>query len=187
MFFGRKSNLDEFEAEALPHWNDLYRAAVRQLKDEAKAEDVLQEAYLKAWKSFHQFERGTNCRAWLFRIMFNCIHDHRRHWFQTKVTTEPDDRLEAKYPYAPPIPQGLTDEEIIAAVQALPDTYREVVLLADVEEFSYKEIADVLRVPMGTVMSRLSRARKALRVKLAGVADSYGIGRAAMGGATGCE
>jgi RNA polymerase sigma-70 factor (ECF subfamily) len=119
--------------------------------------------------------------------MFNCIHDHRRHWFQTKVATEPDDFLETKYPYAPPIPQGLTDDEIVAAVQALPDIYREVVLLADVEEFSYKEIADVLRVPMGTVMSRLSRARKALRVKLAGVVDSYGIGRAAIGGATRCE
>ena len=160
MFFGQKSNIDEFEAEALPHWNDLYRTALRQLKDEAKAEDVLQEAYLKAWKSFRQFRRGTDCRAWLFRILFNCMHDHHRHWFNTKVTNEPEEKLEAMFPYAPPIPEGLTDEEIVAAVQELPDNYREVVLLADVEEFSYKEIAEVLSLPMGTVMSRLSRAER---------------------------
>ena len=76
MFFERKSNIDEFEAEALPHWNDLYRTALSQLRDEALAEDVLQKAYLKAWKSFHQCRKGSDCRAWLFRIMFNCIHDH---------------------------------------------------------------------------------------------------------------
>ena len=187
MFFGRKSSLDEFEAEALPHWDDLYRTAVRQLNDEGRAEDVLQEAYLKAWKSFHQFRRGTNCRAWLFRIMFNCIHDHHRHWFNTKTTDEFDDTVSAKFPYAPPIPDGLTDEEIVAAVLALPERFREVVLLADVEEFSYKEIAEVLSLPIGTVMSRLSRARKSLRTTLAGVAESYGIGRDQMGAGTACE
>jgi len=64
VLFGPKSNIAEFEAEALPHWNDLYRTALRQLRDEAVAEDVLQEAYLKAWKSFHQFRKGTDCRAW---------------------------------------------------------------------------------------------------------------------------
>jgi RNA polymerase sigma-70 factor (ECF subfamily) len=103
------------------------------------------------------------------------------------VTNEPEEKLEAKFPYAPPIPDGLTDEEVVAAVQELPDNYREVVLLADVEEFSYKEIAEVLSLPMGTVMSRLSRARKALRMSLAGVAETYGIGRATAGGAAKCE
>ncbi len=187
MLFGRRSSLDEFEAVALPHWNDLYRTAAAQLKDEARAEDVLQEAYLKAWRSFHQFRRGTDCRAWLFRIMFNCIHDHHRHWFNTKATDEFDEKAAAKFPYAPPIPDELTDEEIVAAVRELPDRYREIVLLADVEEFSYKEIAEVLGLPIGTVMSRLSRARKSLRTTLAGVAESYGIGRAQMGAEKACE
>ena len=114
MFFERKSNIDEFEAEALPHWNDLYRTALSQLKDEALAEDVLQEAHLKAWKSFHQFRKGSNCRAWLFRIMFNCIHDHHRQWFSTKTVNEPGEGMEGHFPYAPPIPDGLTDEDVVA-------------------------------------------------------------------------
>ena len=155
---------------------------MRQLRDEAVAEDVLQEAYLKAWKSFHQFRKGTDCRAWLFRIMFNCIYDHHRQWFNTKTVGEPEDRLEAHFPHAPPIPDGLTDDDIVSAVQSLSANYREVVLLADVEEFSYKEIAEVLDLPMGTVMSRLSRARRNLRGILAGVAKSYGIGRSTSGG-----
>ena len=182
MLFGPKSDIAEFEAEALPHWNDLYRTALRQLRDEAVAEDVLQEAYLKAWKSFHQFRKGTDCRAWLFRIMFNCIHDHHRQWFNTKTVGEPEDRIEAHFPHAPPIPDGLTDDDIVSAVQSLSANYREVVLLADVEEFSYKEIAEVLNLPMGTVMSRLSRARRNLRGILAGVAESYGIGLSTSGG-----
>ena len=182
VFFGRNSNIDDFEAEALPHWNDLYRTALHQLKDQALAEDVLQEAYLKAWKSFHQFRKGTDCRAWLFRIMFNCIHDHHRQWFNTKTVSEPEDAMEAHFPYAPPVPDKLTDEDIVAAVRGLAANYREVLLLADVEEFSYKEIAEVLNLPMGTVMSRLSRGRKQLRTTLAGVAESYGIGRSSSGG-----
>ena len=182
MFFGRKSNMDNFEAEALPHWNDLYRTALNQLRDEAVAEDVLQEAYLKAWKSYHQFRKGTDCRAWLFRIMFNYIHDHHRQWFNTKTVGEPADAMEGHFPYAPPIPGGLTDEDIVAAVGQLAPNYSAVVLLADVEEFSYKEIAEVLNLPMGTVMSRLSRGRKQLRTTLAGVAENYGIGRSSSGG-----
>ena len=179
----RTVNIDEFEVEALPHWNDLHRTALRQLRDEALAEDVLQEAYLKAWKSFHQFRRGTDCRAWLFRIMFNCIHDHHRQWFNTKTVGEVEGRPEIHYPYSPPIPSGLTDDEIKRAVDGLDANFREVLLLSDVEEFTYREIAEVLGLPMGTVMSRLSRARRQLRTSLAGVAESYGIGHAAAGGA----
>ncbi len=182
MFFRQRTNLEEFEAQALPHWNDLYRTAVRLLGDEAQAEDVLQEAYMKAWKSFHQFQKGTDCRAWMFRIVFNCIHDHRRNWFNVK-TVGRDETFEESLPYAPSVPDRLTDEEVLTAIDGLPPNYREVLLLADVEEFAYKEIAEVLEIPMGTVMSRLSRARKLLRAPLAGVAETYGIGAAGTGGA----
>ena len=184
MLFRRKANLDEFEAEAVPHLNDLYRTAVRLMGNPAHADDVIQETYLKAWKSFHQFEKGTNCRAWLFRIMFNAIHDHRRRWFNVKVVGEEEAQLETKLPYAPPVPDKLADEEILGALDETPSNYREAVLLADVEEFAYKDIAKALGVPIGTVMSRLSRGRKLLRTTLAGVAGAYGIGTAAKGGQT---
>ena len=184
LLFRRKANLDEFEAEAVLHLNDLYRTAVRLMGNPTHADDVIQETYLKAWKSFHQFRKGTNCRAWLFRIMFNAIHDHRRRWFNVKVVGEEEAQLETKLPYAPPVPDKLADEEILGALDELPSNYREAVLLADVEEFAYKDIAKTLGVPIGTVMSRLSRGRKLLRTTLAGVAGTYGIGTPAKGGQT---
>src|ERR1051325_1451455 len=157
MRFGRATKKEEdFEAAALPHLNDLYRTATRAIGDRAEAEDLVQEAYLQAWKSFHRFELGTNCRAWLFKILFHVIHHHRRKWFHISLFKEGDDFLEETLVYEAPVPQNLKDEEVLQAVEKIPQQYREVVLLADGEEMAYKEIADVLRIPVGTVMSRLS-------------------------------
>ncbi len=164
----------EFEAVALPHLQELYRTAARLLGDGAKAEDAVQETYLQAWKSFARFETGTNCRAWLFKILVNTIHHHRRGWFQLRRVPESQEILD-QTPVAP-VPQRLDQSEIIRALDLLPADYRAVVLLADVQEFSYKEIAGLLDVPIGTVMSRLSRGRKMLRRQLADLARSYGIG-----------
>ena len=85
----------EFDAEAMPHLNDLYRTAARMLGDRARAEDVVQEVYLQAWKSFHRFEKGTNCRAWLFKILFHCVNHHRRKWFRFPLLKENEEFLEA--------------------------------------------------------------------------------------------
>ena len=169
---------ERFEAEALPHLNDVFRTAVHILRDREQAEEVLQEVYFQAWKSFHRFEPGTNCRGWLFGILFNCIHHHRRKWFRFPLLKPSEDFLEANLMYTPPIPDSLTDGEILAALDRVPDDYRAVVLLVDVEEFAYKEVAGILSVPIGTVMSRLSRGRKLLRDRLATVAQAYGIGKA---------
>jgi len=173
---------ERFEAEALPYLNDVFRTAVHILRDREQAEEVLQEVYLQAWKSFHRFERGTNCRAWLFGILFNCIHHHRRKWFRLPLLKPGADFLEANLMHTPPIPESLTDGEILAALDRVPADYRAVVLLVDVEEFAYKEVAEILSVPIGTVMSRLSRGRKLLRDRLATVAQSYGIGKTAEKG-----
>jgi RNA polymerase sigma-70 factor (ECF subfamily) len=180
MLFAQKPRREEFEAVALPHINDIYRTAARLLADGGKAEDVVQDVYLQAWKSFHQFEPGTNCRAWLFKILFNCLHHYRRKWLNLRVIRESEDALEQAA--APPcaLPEHITDEEVLAALSAVPQDYRAVVLLTDVEEFSYKEAASILNVPIGTVMSRLSRGRKLLRERLAHLAQSYGIGGAAL-------
>ena len=173
---------DRFETEAMPHLNDIFRTASRLVGDRARAEDVAQEVYLQAWKSFHRFETGTNCRAWLFKILFHCVNHHRRKWFRFPQLKETEEFLEANLVSATPIPEQLTDEDILTALDGIPSDFRSVVLLVDVEEFSYQEASDILTIPIGTVMSRLSRGRKALREQLTEVARSYGIG---LGKATG--
>jgi RNA polymerase sigma-70 factor, ECF subfamily len=155
-----------FETVALPHMNDLYRAAHSMMRHRQDAEDVLQEMYLRAWRAFDRFEPGTNCRAWLFKILFNVIRNHRRKWFRLVLTSEPE-TFEETMVYEPPIPQDLSDEEILDAFGKLPPQFREVVLLVDVYDFSYKEAHETLKVPIGTVMSRLSRGRQLLREQLA--------------------
>lgn len=171
-----------FEIEAMPHLNDIFWTATRVLGERARAEDVVQEVYLQAWKSFDRFEAGTNCRAWLFKILFHCVNHHRRKWFRFPLLKENEEFVEANLTYSPPVPDRLTDEEILAALDAIPSDFRSVVLLVDVEEFAYKEAADILQIPIGTVMSRLSRGRRLLREQLTGVARSYGIARTAGGG-----
>jgi RNA polymerase sigma-70 factor, ECF subfamily len=166
---------ERFDAEALPHLNDLFRTAVRLLGDAARAEDVVQEAYLQGWKSFHRFRPGTNCRAWLFQILFHCVNHHRRKWFRFPRLKDEEDYLQTKLVAPEPVPETLADAGILAALDRIPADYRSVVLLVDVEEFAYKEVAAILDVPVGTVMSRLSRGRKLLREQLSEVARSYGI------------
>ena len=172
-------NSAAFETEAMPHMQDIYRAAARVLRDPERAEDVTQEVFLQAWKSFHRFESGTNCKAWLFKILFHSIHHYRRKWFRFPTLKESEEFLLDNLEASAPVPDRLTDSEVLAALDKLAPDFRSVVLLVDVEEFAYKEVAEILGIPIGTVMSRLSRGRKALRETLSGVAAGYGIGKAA--------
>ncbi len=166
-----------FEAEALPLLPGLYRAALRLTRNPTDAEDLVQEAYLRAYRGFHQFTPGTNLKAWLYRILTNqFINTYRKK--QREPQTVPDEEVEDWYLYnrlareAPDssaeavVLESMPDEDVRAALEALPETYRAAVLLADVEGFSYKEIAEILEIPMGTVMSRLHRGRKALEKAL---------------------
>jgi RNA polymerase sigma-70 factor, ECF subfamily len=166
-----------FEAEALPHMDDLFRAAVRLLQDQGKASDAVQETYLVAWKSFGKYQQGTNCRAWLFQILFNVVRHQRRNWFKW-ITGREEDLAEAQLVAPTSIPERLTDSDILSALDKLPFQFREALLLVDVEEFSYKEASEVLQVPIGTIMSRLNRARGLLRTQLTDVARSYGLSAA---------
>ncbi len=172
-----QSAAERFDAEAMPHLNDIFRTASRILGDPARAEDVAQEVFLQAWKSFERFETGTNCRAWLFKILFHCVNHHRRKWFRFPQLKETEEFIEANLTASEPIPDRLTDQDILAALDAIPADFRAAVLLVDVEEFAYKEASDILSIPIGTVMSRLSRGRKLLKEQLADVARSYGIVR----------
>lgn len=134
---------------------------------------------MQAWKSFEHYEPGTNCRAWLYKILFNKFDHHRRKKYtRAKYFQEADDLTFLTAGYQAPVPGNLTDAEVIAALNKLPDHYRSVVLLADVQEFDYKEVAAILDIPIGTVMSRLNRGRGQLKKSLARVAGEYGIGKA---------
>ena len=175
MLFGPRVNVEDFEAAALPYLDELYRTAARVIGDRTQAEDLVQEVCLQAWKSFHRFTPGTNARAWLFKILFHAIHHYRRQWFHRDWLREDSVALEQTLPYEPPVPEQLSDEAVLSALQKIPQEFREVVLLADVQEFSYREIAEMLEIPVGTVMSRLSRGRRLLRVELAAMAAYYGI------------
>ena len=165
-----------FENEAMQHINDLYRTAMRLTRNQTDADDLVQETYMQAWRSFDRYEIGTNCRAWLYKILFNKFdHYRRKKYTQSKYFSEADELVFELSASTQPVPENLTDREVISALEKLPEHYRSVVLLADLHEFDYKEVAQILEIPIGTVMSRLSRARTQLKKSLAGVAGGYGI------------
>ncbi|MGH9803203.1 MAG: sigma-70 family RNA polymerase sigma factor [Blastocatellia bacterium] len=164
--------LNTFEAQALGFADQLFRVALRLCRDRAKAEDLIQETFLQAWRSFHRFELGTNLRAWLYKIMFNVHYSNQR---RNKLQLVPTEATIAEtLAYDPPTPQHLTEREVLAAVERLPRDFQIPIVLADVEELSYREIADVMEIPIGTVMSRLHRGRKILRTELVGYAREAG-------------
>jgi RNA polymerase sigma-70 factor (ECF subfamily) len=154
---------EEFERVALVHSKALLRTAVRLTGEREAAEDLVQEALLRAWKAFDQFERGTNAKAWLFRILLNLSS---RRWSQLQ-SLPPMEAIEESWKQPAVQPSALSHAELLAALEHLPQEFRVVLLLAVVEGFTCKEIGQMLAIPMGTVMSRLSRARKAMRKRLA--------------------
>jgi len=141
--------------------------ARRLTHDASVAEDLAQETMLEAWKSFHGFEPGTNCRAWLYKIFFAVRARYLQAAGRAAETFEYDADPERIAVFDPPTPRGVAREDIVGAFGALPDAFKAVVTLADIEGFSYREVAEVLSMPIGTVMSRLSRGRKLLRQYLA--------------------
>jgi RNA polymerase sigma-70 factor, ECF subfamily len=164
--------LEIFEAEVLGFSGQLFRVALRVCRDRERAEDLTQETYLQAWRSFHRFEIGTNLRAWLYKILFNVHYSQVR---KEKLELAPmEETIAETIAYDPPTSQRLTEEEVLSALERLPRDFQVPVILADVEELSYREIADALQIPLGTVMSRLSRGRKLLRMELANYARDSG-------------
>jgi len=175
-----------FEAEALPLLPGLYSAAFRMTRNAADAEDLVQETFLRAYRGFHQFEPGTNLKAWLYRILTNTfINSYRKK--QREPQTSSLDDVEDWYLFSRMAERGsepsaetsvlesLPDEDVQEALSSLPEQFRIAVLLADVEGFSYKEMAEITGVPIGTVMSRLHRGRKALEKRLWDVVRERGL------------
>jgi RNA polymerase sigma-70 factor (ECF subfamily) len=174
-----------FEADALQYMNQLYSAALRYTKNPADAQDLVQDTYAKAYVSFHQFEPGTNLKAWLYRILTTTFintyrKDQRRpqlsdqeleDWQIADASSHTSDQGKSAEDV---VLENLPDSDIKRALAEIPEEFRIAVYLADVEGFSYKEIAEIVGVPTGTVMSRLHRGRKQLREKLTDYARELG-------------
>jgi RNA polymerase sigma-70 factor (ECF subfamily) len=163
---GSSNPWSAFEAEALPHVDRLFRLAMWMERDRQEAEDLVQETLIQALNSFHRFTAGTNCKAWLIAILHHVRSNRRRAKQRRPEVEDPDDRIAQTVPADPPIPQQITDEDILAALRGIPEAYHDIILLCDVEGMTYKEIAEALAIPIGTVMSRLHRGRALLRARL---------------------
>jgi RNA polymerase sigma-70 factor, ECF subfamily len=176
----RMADQSRFAEEAMEYMGSLYSAALRMTRNPADAEDLVQETYLKAYRAFGSYKEGTNLKAWLYRILTNTFINSYRARKRRPEQTELDD-VEDLYLYRrlggleavsagrsaeEDVLDRFTEAEVKEAVEALPEQFRLAVLLADVEGFSYKEIAEILDIPIGTVMSRLHRGRKALQKTL---------------------
>jgi RNA polymerase sigma-70 factor (ECF subfamily) len=163
-----------FARDALSHIDSLYGTALRLTRRVADAEDLVQDTYLKAFRSADQFERGTNLKAWLFTILYNTFRNMRRHDGRNPIEVDSEvveQAIDVAGQDQTPeqlLTRATLDTDLQAALDALPDAFRQAVWLRDVEEFSYAEIASMLDVPIGTVMSRISRGRRMLFDHLAG-------------------
>lgn len=175
----------EFEKEAIPHMDAIYNYALRMTGDEDDADDLVQETFMKAFRFFDKFEKGTNCKAWLFRIMKNSfINDYRKNTKEPNKVDYDDvqnfyeniksDEVETKH-YELDAFSDLLDDDISEAIEKLPEDFRTVIILNDIEGFTYEEIADFVDIPVGTVRSRLHRARKMLYVQLFDYAKEKGF------------
>lgn len=186
--FGRKKNGGgEFEEAALAHLDALFGAALRLTRNESEAQDLVQDALVRAYRFQHHFEPGTNLKAWLLRILTNTFINHYRRSARERRVLDHEEgapigdgvmsraAMRSLTDSTSVAQEGLLRAEILAAIDSLPEDYRMMVVLADVEELAYKEIADTLSVPIGTVMSRLHRARKLLQKSLIEQAIQMGI------------
>jgi len=166
-----------FEGEALPYQADLYRMAKWLLRDRDRAEDLVQETFVQALSSFHRYEKGTNCRAWLIKIMYHVLGKRRRSESRLHIVSDTEEQIAETTAFVASPPQDITEQEVLEALKRLPLQFQEVVILSDVEDMTYKEIAEVLLIPTGTVMSRLHRGRRLLRAELSAYANARGIGQ----------
>lgn len=153
----------------MPHADRLFRLAIWLERDRQAAEDLVQDTMIQALKSFHRYTPGTNCKAWLVTILQNVRSNRRRATRRLPLAEDVDDRIAETVAFVPAVPADITDEDFLIALRGIPEHHQHIILLCDVEELTYKEIAAALKIPIGTVMSRLHRGRAMLRQQLVSV------------------
>ncbi len=151
--------------EAMPHMASLYRCSVNRTRDPALAEDLVQETYKEAWQSFHLYTPDSDCKAWLFRILFRVWAKQWRNTNRLRPAVNIDEVPEKELSVEPDFQQAVEHQELLRILRSLPDSYQTLLVLVDVEEFSYRETAQMMELPVGTIMSRLHRARALFRKK----------------------
>ncbi len=166
------SDWDGFNSEAMPYLPDLHRTANWLTRNKEDAEDLVQETLFNAMRSFQQYQRGTNCRAWLMTIMYNLNARRLSKLNRMKFIDDPDGLIARALPFFPSPSDDTLDTRLLTGLRKMPDYFREAVVMSDVHEYSYREISSVLSVPIGTVMSRISRGRQILRKELSGVINN---------------
>jgi RNA polymerase sigma-70 factor, ECF subfamily len=180
---------ETFSVDAMQYAPQLFSTALRMTRNRADAEDLMQETYTKAWRAFDSYQQGTNLRAWLFRILTNTYINKYNSQLRKPTETELDeveelylfkrlgafDQSQLSQSAEDQMLEMFTDDEVKNAIEELPETFRIPLLMSDVEGFSYKEIAEILDVPIGTVMSRLHRGRKAMQKMLYEYAKERGL------------
>lgn len=171
----RAPSLSSFEAEAMPFLADLYRTAARMLRDPSRAEQVVQDVCVAAWRE--GFDTAANCKLFLYRILFRTLGASRRRWLAAVPR-----RADACW--TPPLPAAVTDSEMLSALEELPGTERAAVLLVDVEQFQYCDAADILQMPVAALTDKLRRGRERLLNALVGATQRIDTGQAAAGGRT---
>jgi RNA polymerase sigma-70 factor, ECF subfamily len=184
---GKKRERTRFEREALPHVPALYGAAMRLTRQPDDANDLVQETLMKAWRAFDSYTADTNCKAWLFRILTNTFINKYRRKTKEREILEGNERIAAEHelvhlpskrafldPEGALADRSLADE-VLAALEEVPLDFRTAVVLSDIEGFSYKEVAEMMGIPVGTVMSRLFRGRRLLQERLFGYAVEQGV------------
>lgn len=159
---GRGKRGQVFLEEALPHLNALYRMALRSFGDPEMANDLVQETYKEAWRSFDGYQSGTDCKAWLFRIYYRVV-GRRRKLERFQVHVDLDSLPEERLSVPPDVNERAEGQMVLRVLEGMPEHYRSVLVLADVESLPYREIARLLDLPLGTVMSRVNRARALFR------------------------
>jgi RNA polymerase sigma-70 factor (ECF subfamily) len=193
MTFRRTATKTDFEREVMPHMGSLYGVALRMTKNEGEAEDLVQEAVLRAYRFFDSFEAGTNCKAWLFRILTNAFNNRYREREREQEILGEVETSEANIgQFVGGAPRDaetallgrMLSRDVERALAAVPGEFRLAVILADLEDFSYKEIAEIMECPAGTVMSRLYRGRKILQKLLYDYAVEQGIVRTTATGSS---
>lgn len=180
---------ETFSVDAMQYAPQLFSTALRMTRNRADAEDLMQETFTKAWRSFDSYQQGTNLRAWLFRILTNTYINKYNSQLRKPIETELDeveelylfkrlgafDQSQLSQSAEDQMLEMFTDDEVKNAIEELPESFRIPLLMSDVEGFSYKEIAEILEVPIGTVMSRLHRGRKAMQKMLYEYAKERGL------------